>query len=98
MRTRSTPTPPDDLVQETLTSALADPDPDTDTDTDTDTTGHGLAAAAHKRLAAERGPVVESPSAPTADSDPDADEAELFYPGFYTDAPDAGAWVDPPVA
>jgi hypothetical protein len=30
--------------------------------------------------------------------DPDADEAELLYPDFYTDGPDAGAWVDPPVA
>jgi AhpD family alkylhydroperoxidase len=29
---------------------------------------------------------------------PDADEAEIFYPDFYTDGPDAGAWVDPPVA
>ena len=79
----------DDLVQETLTSALADPD--------TDTTGSGLAAAL-TRLAAERGPDVESPAVPTAGSDPDADEAELFYPDFYTDGPDAGAWVDPPVA
>ncbi len=79
----------DDLVQETLTSALADPD--------VDTTGSGLAAAL-ARLAAERGPYVESPAIPTAGSDPDADEAELFYPDFYTDGPDAGAWVDPPVA
>jgi hypothetical protein len=79
----------DDLVQETLTSALADPD--------TDTTGSGLAAAL-TRLAAERGPEFESPAVPTAGSDPDADEAELFYPDFYTDGPDAGAWVDPPVA
>jgi DNA-directed RNA polymerase specialized sigma24 family protein len=79
----------DDLVQETLTSALADPD--------TDTTGSGLAAAL-TRLAAERGPDVESLAVPTAGSDPDADEAELFYPDFYTDGPDAGAWVDPPVA
>ena len=79
----------DDLVQETLTSALADPD--------TDTTGSVLAAAL-ERLAAERGPDVNSPAVPTAGSDPDADEAELFYPDFYTDGPDAGAWVDPPVA
>jgi DNA-directed RNA polymerase specialized sigma24 family protein len=79
----------DDLVQETLTSALADPD--------ADMTGSGLAAAL-ERLAAQRGPVVESPAVPTPGSDPDADEAELFYPGFYTDGPDAGAWVDPPVA
>jgi DNA-directed RNA polymerase specialized sigma24 family protein len=79
----------DDLVQETLTSALADPE--------ADTTGSVLAAAL-ERLAAERGPDVESPAIPTAGSDPDADEAELFYPDFYTDGPDAGAWVDPPVA
>jgi DNA-directed RNA polymerase specialized sigma24 family protein len=79
----------DDLVQETLASALAD--------TDTDATGSGLAAAL-TRLAAERGPDLESPAVPTAVSDPDADEAELFYPDFYTDGPDAGAWVDPPVA
>jgi DNA-directed RNA polymerase specialized sigma24 family protein len=79
----------DDLVQETLTSALADPD--------TDTSGSGLAAVL-EGLAAGRGPDVESPAIPTAGSDPDADEAELFYPDFYTDGPDAGAWVDPPVA
>jgi DNA-directed RNA polymerase specialized sigma24 family protein len=79
----------DDLVQETLTSALADPD--------ADTTGSVLAAAL-ERLAAARGPDVESPAIPTAGSDPDADEAELFYPDFYTDGPDAGAWVDAPVA
>jgi hypothetical protein len=79
----------DDLVQETLTSALADPD--------TDTTGSGLAATL-TRLAAEGGPDVDSPAVPTAGSDPDADEAELFYPDFYTDGPDAGAWVDSPVA
>jgi DNA-directed RNA polymerase specialized sigma24 family protein len=79
----------DDLVQETLASALADPD--------TDTTGSVLAAAL-ERLAAEPGPDVDSPAVPTAGSDPDADEAELFYPDFYTDGPDAGAWVDSPVA
>jgi DNA-directed RNA polymerase specialized sigma24 family protein len=79
----------DDLVQATLTSAL--------TDSDADTTGSGLAAAL-ERLAAERGPEVESPAVPTAGSDPDADAAELFYPDFYTDGPDAGAWVDSPVA
>jgi DNA-directed RNA polymerase specialized sigma24 family protein len=79
----------DDLVQETLTSALADPD--------TDATGSGLAATL-TRLAAEGGPDVDSPAVPTAGSDPDADEAELFYPDFYTDGPDAGAWVDSPVA
>jgi DNA-directed RNA polymerase specialized sigma24 family protein len=43
-------------------------------------------------------PEFESPAVPTVGSDPDADEPELFYPGFYTDGPDAGAWVDPPVA
>ena len=79
----------DDLVQETLTSALADPD--------ADTTGSGLADVL-ARLAAEGGPDVESPAVPIAGSDPDADEAELFYPDFYTDGPDAGAWVDSPVA
>ena len=79
----------DDLVQETLTSALVDPD--------ADTTRAGLAAAL-ERLAAARRPEFESPTVPTPGNDPDADEAELFYPGFYTDGPDAGAWVDPPVA
>jgi len=79
----------DDLVQETLASALADPN--------IDATASGLTAAL-ERLAAERGPDVDSPPVPTAGSDPDADEAELFYPDFYTDGPDAGAWVDPPVA
>jgi hypothetical protein len=75
----------DDLVQETLTFALANPD--------AVTTGPGLVAAL-LRLADERRPDVESPAVPTAGSDPDADEAELFYPDFYTDGPDAGAWVD----
>jgi hypothetical protein len=75
----------DDLVQETLTSALAD------------STGAGLAGAL-TRLAVDRGPEVQSPAVPTPGSDPDADEPELFYPGFYADAPDAGAWVDQPVA
>ena len=28
--------------------------------------------------------------------DPDADTAELFYPHFYGDGPDAGSWVQPP--
>jgi DNA-directed RNA polymerase specialized sigma24 family protein len=79
----------DDLVQETLTSALADPD--------ADTTGAGLAGAL-TRLAADRGPEVQSPAVPIPGSDPDADEPELFYPGLYADAPDAGAWVDQPVA
>jgi hypothetical protein len=46
---------------------------------DIDTTGSGLAAAL-TRLADERGPDVESPAVPTVGSDPDADEAELFYP------------------
>jgi DNA-directed RNA polymerase specialized sigma24 family protein len=79
----------DDLVQETITSALADPD--------ADPSGSGLDAALI-RLADRRRPDVESPAIPTAASDPDADEAELFYPDFYTDGPDAGAWVDSPVA
>ena len=61
-----------------------------------DTTGAGLAWAL-TRLAVERGPEVESPAVPSPGSDPDADEAELFYPGFYTDAPDASAGVDQPV-
>jgi RNA polymerase sigma-70 factor (ECF subfamily) len=79
----------DDLVQETLTSTLADPD--------ADTTGPGLVAAL-LRLADKRRPDVESPAVPTAGTDPDADEAELFYPDLYTDGPDAGAWVESPVA
>ncbi len=79
----------DDLVQETLTSALADPD--------ADTTGSGLVAAL-MRLADERRPDVESPAVPATGSDPDADAPELFYPDFYTDGPDAGAWVESPVA
>ena len=79
----------DDLVQETLTSALAD--------LDADTTASGLAGAL-TRLAAVRGPVLESPAVPTAGSDPDADAAEVYFSEFYTEGPDAGAWVDPPVA
>jgi RNA polymerase sigma-70 factor (ECF subfamily) len=50
------------------------------------------------RLADERRPDVDSPAVPTTGSDPDADEPELFYPDFYTDGPDAGAWVESPVA
>ncbi len=79
----------DDLVQETLISALVEPD--------ADTTGSSLVAAL-LRLADERRPDVESPAVPTSGSDPDADEAELFYPDFYTDGADAGAWVESPVA
>ena len=79
----------DDLVQETLTSALADPD--------ADTTRSGLVAAL-MRLADKRRPNVESPAVPTPGSDPDADTAELFYPDFYNDGPDAGAWVESSVA
>lgn len=30
--------------------------------------------------------------------DPDADTAELFYPAFYADGPDAGGWITPPNA
>lgn len=30
--------------------------------------------------------------------DADADEAELFYPAFYSEGPDAGAWIDQPNA
>lgn len=30
--------------------------------------------------------------------DVDADSAELFYPAFYLEGPDAGAWIDPPNA
>lgn len=30
--------------------------------------------------------------------DVDADEAELFYPAFYGEGPDAGAWIDQPNA
>ncbi|KQO05762.1 hypothetical protein ASF06_17005 [Agreia sp. Leaf244] len=30
--------------------------------------------------------------------DADADEAELFYPSFYSEGPDAGAWIDQPNA
>lgn len=79
----------DDLVQETLASALVD--------RDADTPGAGLADAL-ERIAAESQPDLVSPDTPTSGSDPDADEAELFYPDFYTDGPDAGAWIDPPVA
>ncbi|NIK61365.1 hypothetical protein [Kribbella shirazensis] len=79
----------DDLVQETVASALADPA--------TDTSGPGLAAAL-ERLAAMPLPDVQSPVAPVPGMDPDADAAEVFYPDFYTDGPDAGAWVNPPVA
>jgi len=79
----------DDLVQDTLTSALAD--------ARVDTTASGLARAL-TRLAAERRPVLESPAAPTGDSDADADEPELVFAGLFTEGRYAGAWVDPPAA
>ena len=75
----------DDIVQETITTALADPD--------VDTSYSGLAAVL-ERVAAARRPEVESPVAAVPGSDPDADAAELFYPDFYTEGPDAGGWVD----
>lgn len=43
--------------------------------------------AEHVRSRSETG----SPAVPTPGSDPDADEAELFSPGLYTDGPEAGA-------
>src|SRR5688572_5269912 len=78
------PVAADDLVQDTVASALLDPS--------VDLSGSSLAMVL-ARLAGIGGPALASPVVPTPGSDPDADEAELFFPGFYTDGPDAGAWV-----
>ena len=79
----------DDLVQETISRALADPS--------TDTSDTALAATL-AGLAGQREPAWESPPTPSLGDDPDADTPELFYPAFYGDAPDAGGWIDSPVA
>jgi DNA-directed RNA polymerase specialized sigma24 family protein len=83
------PATADDLVQETVSRALADPA--------IDTSDAGLAATL-AGLAGQRQPVWESPPTPPLGDDPDADAPELFYAGFYSDAPDPGGWIDPPVA
>jgi DNA-directed RNA polymerase specialized sigma24 family protein len=83
------PTTADDLVQETISRALTDPT--------ADTTDAALAATL-TGLARRRQPALESPPTPPLGDDPDADEPELFYPAFYSDAPDPGGWIDPPVA
>ncbi len=83
------PASADDLVQETISRALADPA--------TDTSDAALAATL-AGLAGQRQPAWEGPSTTPLGDDPDADTPELFYPGFYSDAPDAGGWIDPPVA
>jgi DNA-directed RNA polymerase specialized sigma24 family protein len=79
----------DDLVQETVSRALADP---------TSSTSESALAATLTDLAARNTPVFESPPPPPAGEDPDADTPELFYPGFYAEAADPGAWVEPTVA
>jgi DNA-directed RNA polymerase specialized sigma24 family protein len=83
------PASADDLVQETISRALADPA--------TDTSDSALAATL-AGLAGQRQPVWEGPPTPPLGDDPDADTPELFYPGFYNNAADAGSWIDPPVA
>ena len=83
------PAAADDLVQETISRALADPA--------ADTSKTGLAATL-AALAGQRQPAWESPPTPLLGDDPDADTPELFYPDFYSDAPDPGSWIDPPVA
>lgn len=83
------PNTADDLVQETISQALTDPTADT---------SDAALAATLTGLARQRQPTLESPSTPPLGDDPDADEPELFYPAFYSDAPDPGGWIDPPVA
>lgn len=83
------PAAADDLVQETISRALADPTADT---------SDAALAATLTGIAGRREPALESPPTPPLGDDPDADEPELFYPGFYGDAPDPGGWIDPPVA
>ena len=83
------PATADDLVQETISRALADPA--------TDTSDAALAATL-AGLAGQRQPAWESPPTPPLGDDPDADAPELFYPDFYGDAPDPGSWIDLPVA
>lgn len=83
------PTTADDLVQETISRALADRTADT---------SDAALAATLTGVARRRQPALESPSTPPLGDDPDADEPGLFYSAFYSDAPDPGGWIDPPVA
>ena len=83
------PATADDLVQETISRALADPSSDI---------SDAALAATLTNLAAGSQPAFESPPTPPPGDDPDADTSELFYPAFYGDAPDAGGWVEPVVA
>ena len=83
------PAAADDLVQETVSRALADPAADI---------SDAALAATLAGLAGRSQPAWESPPTPPLGDDRDADEPELFYPDFYGDAPDSGGWIDPPVA
>lgn len=83
------PNTAEDLVQETVSRALADP---------TVSTSDAALSATLTGIAYQRQPSLESPTTPPLGDDPDADEPEVFYPAFYSDAPDPGGWIDPPVA
>lgn len=83
------PATADDLVQETISRAHADPTADT---------SDAALAATLTGLAGRRQQDLESSPTPPFGDDPDAYEPEAFYPDFYSDAPDPGGWIDPPVA
>ncbi len=85
----------EDLVQQTLLTALED-----------DTVGLELSALAQSltdRAFGEAGPTLRSLDdyqtrieSLETDPDPDGDTAALFYPDFYASGPDAGRHVDAP--
>ena len=78
----------DDLVQETISRAHADPTADT---------SDAALAATLTGLAGRRQQDLESSPTPPFGDDPDAYEPEAFYPDFSSDAPDPGGWIDPPL-
>ena len=82
----------DELVQQTLLDAVSEGA----------TLDSGALIDRLTRAAAEkRGHQTESLDPADPDSiayDPDSDTAELFYPTFYEDGPDAGRFVDSPNA
>lgn len=48
------------------------------------------------RAASEQNDVSPDGGGQLQEFDPDADAGELFYPHFYVDGPDPGAWVQSP--
>ncbi|MEZ5165021.1 MAG: zf-HC2 domain-containing protein [Acidimicrobiales bacterium] len=82
-----------DLVQTTLLAALETGDGSLDLPT----LARNLVAAAGANPEPTIGSLQQTDDKVDSE-DPDADTAELFYPDFYADGPDAGRFVDAPVA